>query len=205
MRKHPYNHSMDIDAAHLTLPLRPVAAVVFATAPALPVEGRDEAIAKELYALGVATIRVPLLTLDEMMTPLRSDADILADRFILLTQWIRTKREIGAIPIALAASSSAAAGAIVAAAQQPQLATAVVSIDGRTDLAVDALRELRTPTLLLVRDMPVLRMNREALAMMRCERRLEIVHDGSDMLVQKCVHWLADKFALVPADAYGMV
>ncbi|HUP62858.1 MAG TPA: hydrolase [Thermoanaerobaculia bacterium] len=196
---------MDIDAAQLTIPPRPVAAVVFATAPALPDDHRDEAIARDLYALGVATIRVPLLTVGELMTPLRSDAEVLADRFILLTQWIRTKREVAGIPIALAASSCAAAGAIIAAAQQPQLASAVVAIDGRTDLAVDVLRELRTPTLLLVRDMPVLRMNREALAMMRCERRLEIVHEGSDALATKCVNWLADKFALVPADAYGMV
>jgi putative phosphoribosyl transferase len=110
-------------------------------------------------------------------------------------------RETSGLPIAFAGSSGAAAGAIVAAAQRPDLVSAVVSIDGRTNLAVDHLSMVRSPVLLVVKDMPVLRMNREALARIRAERRIEIVHgeecEAVDCVVQKSVYWLEDKLGVL--------
>jgi putative phosphoribosyl transferase len=53
----------------------------------------------------------------------------------------------------------------------------VVSRGGRPDLAGAALARVRAPTLLIVggRDEPVIGMNREALAQLGCEKRMEIV------------------------------
>ena len=53
----------------------------------------------------------------------------------------------------------------------------MVSRGGRPDLAGDALPEVRAPTLLIVggRDEPVIQLNQEAQARMRCETALEIV------------------------------
>jgi pimeloyl-ACP methyl ester carboxylesterase len=65
----------------------------------------------------------------------------------------------------------------VAAADRPAEVGAVVSRGGRPDLAGAALPRVQAPTLLIVggRDEPVIGMNREALARLRCEKRLEIV------------------------------
>lgn len=198
----------------LAVPREPVAAVILASVPALADETRDSHLIRGLYDLRVATVYVPLLTEDEIQfdsrtTHFRYDADFLAQRFIDIAQWVKRSRDLHEVPIGYIGSSGAAAGAIVAASLRPDLAAAVVSIDGRTDLAVEHLRTLRAPTLLIVKDMPVLRMNREALAKIRGERRIEIVHgadcEAVECVVQKTVHWLEDKLALVPADAAGMV
>jgi putative phosphoribosyl transferase len=198
----------------IAIPAHPVAAVVFASSPALADEQRDTRILSDLFHASVATIYVPLLTDDEMQfdsrtTHFRYDADFLAQRFIDVAQWVARNRGTGGLPIGYIGSSGGAAGAIVAAVQRPDIVATVVSIDGRTDLAVDHLKSLKTPTLLVVKDMPVLRMNREALGKMKGDRRIEIIHgtdcQAVDCVVQKTMHWLEDKLALVPADAYGMV
>jgi putative phosphoribosyl transferase len=66
---------------------------------------------------------------------------------------------------------------LVAAAARPEAAGAIVSRGGRPDLAGDELSRVRAPTLLIVggNDVPVIGMNREALAQLRAEKKLEIV------------------------------
>jgi putative phosphoribosyl transferase len=198
----------------VAVPPRATAAVVFASAPSLLDPVRDEEIVNGLFDARIATVYVPLLTDEEQQFDTRTshfrfDAEFLAQRFIDIAQWTARNRTTTSMPLGYIASSGAAAGAIVAAAARPDLVTAVVAIDGRTDLAVESLRALKAPTLLVVKDMPVLRMNREALTRLRGERRLEIVHgeDGHaiDCVAQKAVHWMEDKLAMVAADAYGIV
>lgn len=191
---------------HMAIPpVNPAGVVIFASAPALADDQRDRQLISDLYAIGIATLHVPLLTDDELhfdahSTHFRYDADFLAARFIDIAQWLQRNRVTDELPIVYIASSGGAAGALVAAAQRPDLVEAVVSIDGRTDLAFDHLRNFKTPTLLVVRDMPVLRMNREALTLIRGDKRIEVVHDtGYDALVQKVVHWVEEKLARVPA------
>lgn len=198
----------------LAVPSNAAALVVFASMPALADEQRDEQIVAGLYDKRIATLYIPLLTEDELQfdsrtTHFRFDAEFLAQRFIDIAQWSGRNRATQGLAIGYMGSSGAAAGAVVASVARPDLVTAVVSIDGRTDLAVDHLRSLRTPTLLVVKDMPVLRMNREALTKIRGERRIEIIHGADcqavECVVQKAVHWMEDKLATVAADAYGMV
>ena len=191
---------------HLAIPpVNPAAVAVFASAPALADDQRDRQIISELYSLGMATLHVPLLTDDELhfdarTTHFRYDAEFLAARFIDIAQWLKRNRVTDELPVVYLASSGGAAGALVAAAQRPDLVEAVVSIDGRTDLAFDQLRNYKVPTLLVVHDMPVLRMNREALTMIRGEKRIEVVHDsGYAAVVEKVAHWLEEKLAPVGA------
>lgn len=192
--------------ARLLMPERPLAVVILAVSPSLPDDLRDAQIAAELQRLGVATLFVSLLNDDPLTTHFRQDAEFLGQRFIEAAQWLTRNPAMAGLPLGYAGSGGGAAGALVAASQRPDLVSAVVSIDGRTDLAADALRGVRAPTLLVVKDMPVLRMNREAVTMLHGERRIEIIHEGGvDAVVQKSVHWLADKLSLVAADAYGMV
>jgi putative phosphoribosyl transferase len=197
--------------ARVVMPSHAVAAVILASVPSLPDETRDVEIATALHRLGVATLYAPLLTEDELQfdsrtTHFRSDPDFLGQRFVEVAQWLRRNRDMSGLPVGYAGSSSGAAGALVAAALRPDLVSAVVCIDGRTDLASEHLRNVKAPALLIVRDMPVLRMNREAVTKLRGERRIEILREpGNDAIVEKTVHWFAEKLALVPADAYGMV
>lgn len=196
--------------ARLAIPEGATAAAILVTAPTLANEARDLELQLELNRCGVATLLTPLLTEDETQFDLqtsqyRFDAEFLAQRLIEVTQWLSRNSATQSLPVAFIGSSSSGAAAILAAAVRPDLATAVVSIDGRTDLAIDYLRNVKTPTLLVVHDMPVLRMNREALTLLRGEKRLEIVHtengDVAHAIVQKTILWLADKLTVVSASS----
>lgn len=190
----------------IAMPQHATAAVVMSSAPALADDRRDDRIIEELYEARIATIYAPLLTEEELQFDSRTghfrhDAEFLAQRYLDIVQWLGRGRVLEHVPAGCVGTSGAAAGAIVAAAQRPDLVSAVVSIDGRTDLAVDHLRTLDVPTLLIVKDMPVLRMNREALVKIRHNRRLEIVHgtdcEAVECVVEKCVHWMQEKLAAV--------
>jgi dienelactone hydrolase len=74
-------------------------------------------------------------------------------------------------------ASTGGGAALAAAAERPEAVGAVVSRGGRPDLAGPALGCVRAPTLLVVggRDVPVIALNREALAQLRCAARMEII------------------------------
>lgn len=184
--------------AHLALPRDAAAIVIMASAPARADGERDQRLIDALYAARIATLRVPLLTEEELRfesAHFRFDVEMLASRFLEIAQWLRRHRATSDLPLIYMASSGAAAGALIAAAQRPDLVHAVVSIDGRTDFAFEYLRRIETPALLVVKDLPVLRMNREALPMIRGEKRIEVVHEGLDALVTRTVNWLTEHVA----------
>jgi putative phosphoribosyl transferase len=60
---------------------------------------------------------------------------------------------------------------------------AIVSRGGRADLAGPALEHVRAPTLLIVgsRDVPVVELNEEALARLRCVKRLVTVSGATHL------------------------
>jgi pimeloyl-ACP methyl ester carboxylesterase len=92
-------------------------------------------------------------------------------------RFARSDTELAGLPISLFGASTGAAAALVAAAQLPQAIAAVVSRGGRPDLAGEALKEVRAPTLLIVggADYGVIELNRDAFAVLTCEKQLEIV------------------------------
>jgi putative phosphoribosyl transferase len=198
----------------MAVPAAASATVVVVSVPALADASRDAHLVSELYRYGIATMYVPLLTaaeqeFDGKTHQYRFDSDFLAQRLVDVAGWVATNQETRDLPLGLIGSSASGAAAICAAVQRPDIVSAVVSIDGRTDLAVDCLRNIKTPTLLVVHDMPVLRMNREALTLLKGDKRLEIVHGGEEetalSIAQRAVLWMADKLAIVPADAWSMV
>jgi putative phosphoribosyl transferase len=86
-----------------------------------------------------------------------------------VTDSIGAVSEARGLPAGYFGASTGAAAALVAAAERPERVAAVVSRGGRPDLAGDHLAELRAPTLLLVGgdDVPVIGLNRQAMARMR--------------------------------------
>jgi dienelactone hydrolase len=166
----------------LALPAHPRAAVLFAHGSGSSRHSRrNRAVARALREAGLATLLIDLLTRREEAEDaetghLRFDIDLLARRLVAVTQWLHEEPATERLPVAYFGASTGGGAALVAAAERPEV-FAVVSRGGRPDLAGPALPRVQAPTLLIVGgdDVPVIAMNREAMAQMRSEVRLVIV------------------------------
>lgn len=167
----------------LTLPAHALGLVAFAhgsgSSRASP---RNRAVARFLNEAGLATLLFDLLTeqenrIDEVTVSLRFDIALLSARLVGAVDWLKAEPATTSLPLGLFGASTGAAAALCAAAERPAAVGAVVSRGGRPDLAGDALRAVRAPTLLIVGgdDQPVIDMNRAAAARLTCVWHLEIV------------------------------
>jgi pimeloyl-ACP methyl ester carboxylesterase len=139
---------------------------------------RNTHVAHELEVRGLGTLLLDLLTEREAYDRRNVfDIPLLAGRMVEAVRFARSDTELASLPISLFGASTGAAAALVAAAQLPQAIAAVVSRGGRPDLAGEALKEVRAPTLLIVggADYGVIELNRDAFAVLTCEKKLEIV------------------------------
>jgi dienelactone hydrolase len=139
---------------------------------------RNTHVAHELEVRGLGTLLLDLLTEREAYDRQNVfDIPLLAGRMVEAVRFARSDTELSSLRIGLFGASTGAAAALVAAAQLPQEVAAVVSRGGRPDLAGTALSQVRAATLLIVggADYGVIELNRDALDMLTCEKRLEIV------------------------------
>jgi pimeloyl-ACP methyl ester carboxylesterase len=139
---------------------------------------RNMHVAHQLEVRGLGTLLLDLLTEREAYDRRNVfDIPLLAGRMVEAVRFACSDPELSSFRIGLFGSSTGAAAALVAAAQLPQQIAAVVSRGGRPDLAGDALSQVRAATLLIVggADYDVIELNRDALAELTCEKRLEIV------------------------------
>ena len=143
---------------------------------------RNQFVARVIRESGNGTLLFDLLTAEEeiednVTRSLRFDIGLLARRLAEVTRWLVERRSARDLGIGYFGSSTGAGAALVAAAEFGQRIDAVVSRGGRPDLAGDALARVQSPTLLIVGgyDDVVIRLNKEALAELRCERELKIV------------------------------
>jgi len=141
---------------------------------------RNQFVARTIREAGVGTLLFDLLTpeeeaIDAQTGHLRFDIGLLAGRLIDATYWL--KGDLEYLLIGYFGSSTGGGAALVAAAELGETVGAVVSRGGRPDLAGEALPLVKAPTLLIVGglDYPVIEMNREAYARLRCEKELKIV------------------------------
>jgi putative phosphoribosyl transferase len=153
---------------------------------------RNQAVATELQQVGLATLLFDLLTAEEeafdrRTRQLRFDIDLLAERLVRATEWVCGQPELRDLPIGYFGASTGAAAALVAAARLPDRVSVVVSRGGRPDLAPAVLPGVKAATLLIVggHDVPVIEMNREALALLRAEKKLEIVPGASHLFEEQ--------------------
>jgi putative phosphoribosyl transferase len=143
---------------------------------------RNRFVAERLQEAGLGTLLLDLLTEEEERKDLRTrafrfDIELLASRLTGAADWLRQHRPTPKADIGLFGASTGAAAALMTAADRPTLVGAVVSRGGRPDLAGGALRRVSAPTLLIVGgdDVPVIDLNRRALADLSATKRLEIV------------------------------
>ncbi len=130
----------------------------------------------------IATLLIDLLTseeevVDEMTGQFRFDIDLLAQRLIDSTGWLKNNQNTKNLAVGYFGASTGAAAALIAAAKLPSEVNAVVSRGGRPDLAAEYLRQVQAPTLLIVGgdDTEVLELNRQAVKLIPSEKKLEVV------------------------------
>jgi putative phosphoribosyl transferase len=145
---------------------------------------RNRQVAAALNDHGLATLLFDLLTEDEAADRrLVFDVELLAHRLLAVSAWTRREPDLGALGLGYFGASTGAAAALIAAAEAPDDVDAVVSRGGRPDLAADRLPAVRAPTLLIVggADVDVLRLNRQALALLRAPARLEVISGATHL------------------------
>lgn len=173
----------DVLQGDLTVPAGATGLVLFAHGSGSSrLSPRNQFVAHELNARGLATLLIDLLTRDEEAIDrrtghLRFDIHLLAHRLLAIIGWLKAQRETSTLSIGLFGASTGGGAALLAAALQPFDVAAVVSRGGRPDLAGPALQRVIAPTLLIVGglDVPVIAMNRDAMRQMRGTVTLEIV------------------------------
>ncbi len=166
---------------------------------------RNAFVARELRRAKMVTLLFDLLSVEESDEPaLVFDVELLARRLRAATEWVRGEPATRGLAVAYFGASTGAAAALIAAAADPAIA-AVVSRGGRPDLAARVLPRVEAPTLLIVGgdDTPVIAMNEQALARLRCEKRLAIVPGATHLfeepgaleeVVRLATRWFLEHF-----------
>jgi predicted phosphoribosyltransferase/dienelactone hydrolase len=164
---------------HLSVPAGAQGIVLFAHGSgSSQLSPRNVAVAKVLQGAGLGTLLFDLLTDDEADVRTNVfDIELLAERLVQATRWLRRREDVGSLPRGYFGASTGAAAALVAAAQCPDDVAVVVSRGGRPDLAGGWLEKVQAPTLLIVgsHDYAVIDLNRDAQHHLRCTNLLEIV------------------------------
>ncbi|MFC5299910.1 dienelactone hydrolase family protein [Azospira restricta] len=140
---------------------------------------RNVFVAEILHGERIATLLFDLLTPDEDVDyAARFDIALLTERLLLASDWLAGRSDTAGLALGYFGASTGAAAALQAAARRRPPVAAVVSRGGRPDLAgAEALAAVASPTLLIVGgdDETVLDLNRQALALLACDKRLVVV------------------------------
>ena len=160
---------------------------------------RSKYVAHVLNDVGIATLVVDLLTLEEetvdkLTKEHRFNIALLAQRLISCTEWTLQNPELKNLKIGYFGASTGAAAALVAAAARPNVIRAIVSRGGRPDLAgKEVLNQIEAPTLLIVggNDKTVIELNQNALKMLtRIEKKKKLI------LVPNATHLFEEEGAI---------
>ena len=178
---------------NLSMPLHPEGIVLFAHGSGSSRHSpRNRMVASAFNQDGLGTLLLDLLTRDEEIIDqqtrhLRFDIELLARRLGSAIDWLQSQDETRNFPLGLFGASTGAGAALIAASARPGAVKAVVSRGGRPDLAGLALPRVKAPTLLIVggHDFPVIGLNREAMAYMLADVRLEIVPGASHLFEER--------------------
>lgn len=167
---------------------------------------RTEFVARMIRDAGMGTLLLDLLTKreeieDRAARRLAFDIEMLADRLVAAAQWAEQHPATRGLRIGFFGSSTGGGAALAAAARLGDRIGAIVLSGGRPDLAGEALVAVLSPTLLIVGglDDVVWQLNQDALALMRCEKKLRVVPDAThhfeepgtlDRVAEMAAEWL---------------
>ena len=145
---------------------------------------RNNYVAEVLQKKGLATLLSDLLTeKEDRIYENRFDIDLLTERLIAITKWVKENPETKGLNLGYFGASTGAASALVAAAYFGEEIKAVVSRGGRPDLGMQDIHKVKASTLLIVGgyDDLVIQLNQKAYDKLQCERKLEIVPEASHL------------------------
>jgi pimeloyl-ACP methyl ester carboxylesterase len=196
-------------AANWSVPAEARGAVLFAHGSGSSRHSsRNRYVAGVLQRAGLATLLLDLLTVEEEEEDrytghLRFDIGLLAGRLVGATEWLRGRPEAAGLAVGYFGASTGAAAALCAAARLPDEVAAVVSRGGRPDLAGDNLGRVRAPTLLIVGgdDVPVIGLNRQALARLSAPEKDLVIVPGATHLFEE--PGTLEEVARLAADWFG--
>jgi pimeloyl-ACP methyl ester carboxylesterase len=173
----------------LTLPHDARGIVVFAHGSGSSrVSPRNRIVARSLERHSLGTMLLDLLTeeeamRDEITREFRFDIELLADRLVVASEWLKSEDGLAPLPVGYFGASTGAAAALKAAARLPGTVKAIVSRGGRPDLARADLERVFAPTRLIVGqlDPEVLELNERALRLIPGPKDTVIVHGASHL------------------------
>jgi putative phosphoribosyl transferase len=145
---------------------------------------RNALVARTLRESSLATLMFDLLTEDEdQVYENRFDIDLLAQRLLGATEWLKQQPQLREMAIGYFGASTGAAAALKAAAVLGSTVRAVVSRGGRPDLAGAELLTVQAATLLIVggADEIVIELNKQAYAKLRATKELRIIPGASHL------------------------
>lgn len=168
---------------------------------------RNLRVAHFLNQGGLATLLFDLLTLEESED--RGNVfniPLLASRLVMATRWVRDQNIGKPLPLGYFGASTGGGAALCAAAELGREISAVVSRGGRPDLAIPYLKDVTSPTLLIVGgdDEPVIEMNRNAMEHL-AHSKLVIIAGAThlfeepgklQMVAEQARQWFLDHFGL---------
>lgn len=173
----------------LTLPAQYHALVIFSHGSGSSrFSPRNKYVAEYLTRHHFATLLMDLLTPEEDQEYAnRFNIDLLSDRLVAATDYIRAMPEFASCNIGYFGASTGAASALQAAARLGDIIGAVVSRGGRPDLAANYLNQVKSPVLLIVGslDTDVIILNRKALTLLNPKKEIAIVEGASHLFEEK--------------------
>lgn len=146
---------------------------------------RSAELAHQLQLRGLSTLLFDLVAPDEADAPAKVfDVELLTRR--LLQALDALSPALHDLPLGLLGAGTGAAAALIAETRYRPRVAAVVSRAGRADLAGEALAAVLAPTLLIVgaADAELLEFNRQALARLGCEKRIELVPRATRLFLE---------------------
>ncbi|MEM2208946.1 MAG: alpha/beta family hydrolase [Nitrososphaerota archaeon] len=144
---------------------------------------RNNFVARELRKIGLATLLFDLLTEEEdLIYENRFNIDLLADRLIAVTEWVKSNNETKNLKIGYFGASTGAAAALQASTKIEDI-KAIVSRGGRPDLVLDYLPKVKAATLLIVGELDeyVIELNKIAYKKLKVEKELKIIPGASHL------------------------
>ncbi len=174
-----------VQEADLSMPETPTGLVIFSHGSGSSrLSSRNRFVASQLQNNNLATLLFDLLTQEEdSIYGNRFDIELMAGRLINVTRQMSADPETSLLPIGFFGASTGAASALMAAAELGEKIKAIVSREGRVDLAMEKIPEISSPTLFIVgeEDNVVMQLNEKAFSGLRCEKKLEIIPGASHL------------------------
>jgi len=174
----------------LHFPNNPIGLIIFAHGSGSNCRSvRNQYIAQILHQAHFATLLFDLLTFQEDKTYAnRFDIDLISQRLVDATTWIRQNKQVQGLSIGYFGASTGSAAALRAAAKLGEQIGAVVSRGGRPDLVhKDVLAKVKSPTLVIVGgdDYGVIELNEKAYKEIGGKKKMVIVPGATHLFEEE--------------------